>query len=107
MERIEKHQERHEQYFDRLGDNYEHLYQQQMEFNQQYHARMLYLESQMEQLSMAYAQQPPHPLILLTLHLHPLSSHVHSSLVHFDDATTRGRRSSNRRRRRSSRTISF
>ncbi|GFZ15749.1 hypothetical protein Acr_25g0001580 [Actinidia rufa] len=61
MARIEQCQERHEQYFDQLGDNYEQLYQHQMEFNWEYHAQMTHLESQMEQLAMDYAPRPPHP----------------------------------------------
>ena len=73
--RIEKRKMTHEQYFDRLRDNYEQLYQQQMEinqrqqqmeinqrqveFNEMHQAQMSYLESELERISFTIRQRTP------------------------------------------------
>ena len=67
-------QERYDQYFDRLGDNYKWLYQQQEEFHQQYHSQVKHLKTQVEQLTMAYAFQPPCPPFSFRPPYHPPSS---------------------------------
>ena len=67
MDRIKQHQELYEKYIDQLGDNYKKLYQQQEDFNQQYHARMTDLKTQLEAIWVSYDQPPstfhfPNPL---------------------------------------------
>ena len=44
MERIEQHQEQQEMYIERLGYFYKKMYEQQIDFNQQYNDRMTVLQ---------------------------------------------------------------
>ena len=46
MERVDQHQELNGKYIVRFGDNYEQLYREQMEYQEQYHAWLIDLESQ-------------------------------------------------------------
>ena len=60
MEQIEKRQEQHENYIERLGPLYENKYEQQVEFNQQYHDRFPDIETQLEYIWVT-THPPPEP----------------------------------------------
>ncbi|GFZ08916.1 hypothetical protein Acr_20g0007240 [Actinidia rufa] len=50
MERMKQGQQQQEKYIEWLGDFYEKMYEQQIDFNQQYNERMTSIESQLEYL---------------------------------------------------------
>ena len=61
MEHVEQRQELHGKYIDRLGDNYEQLYREQLEFHQQYRARLTELESHRHASFYPSSSYPPPP----------------------------------------------
>ena len=50
LEQILQNQEKQEKYIERLGDQYENLYEQQIDFNKLYNDRMTDIETQLEYL---------------------------------------------------------